>query len=80
MDMTLSTIVKAMEYKSGLFEHAESMSKQTAGFVYIGNLIYYFIHLPDPFPRGLEVNVKGSSIFPIIMLSMYIDRLGLFIH
>ena len=56
------------------------MSKRPTGFVYIGSIINYLLYLPDPFPRGLEVDLKGSSIFPTLMPSMHVDRLGLLNH
>ena len=40
----------------------------------------FFLYLPVPFPGGLEVDLEGSSIFPIFKLSMQINRLGLFYH
>ena len=78
MDITLCTIVKVMKHKSGLLEHAQSIAKWPTGFVYMGHIVYYHIYLPDPFSRGLEVDQEGSSTFPTLMLSMYINRLGLF--
>ena len=57
------TAVKVTKHKSGPFEDVESMSKWPAGSVYIGKMIYYLIYLLDPFPRGLEVDIEGSSIF-----------------
>ena len=56
------------------------MSKQPAGSVYIGNNINYLTYLPFTFPRGLEVDLEGSSTFPTLILSVHIDRLGLFSH
>ena len=72
--------VKVTKRKSRPFEHAVSMSKRPGASIYVGNIIYYLVHLPDPFYRGLEVDLKGSNTVPILMLSMYIDRLGLFCH
>ena len=48
--------------------------------LYIYVFFYYPIYLPDSFPRGLEVDLEGSSIFPILILLINIDRLGLFCH
>ena len=56
------------------------MSRWPTGFAYAGYILYYLIYHPDPFPRGLEVNLEGSSIFPTLKLSMHINRLGLFYH
>ena len=39
--------------KLGLFKHAQSMSKQPIGSVYIGNIINNPWNLPDPLPRGI---------------------------
>ena len=47
--------------------------------VHIGNITYYPIYLSTPFPRSLEVDLEGSSTFPILMLSMHIDRFGLLV-
>ena len=71
------TIVKMIKYKSEPFEHAENMSKWPSGSMYIGNIFYYLTHLTDTFPKGLEVDLKGSSTFPTLMLSIHIYRLGL---
>ena len=73
MDITLFTTVKLFKHKLELFEHTQSMSKYSTGSVYIGNIINY---LPDPLPRGLEVGLQGRSTFPILKLSIQIDRLG----
>ena len=73
-------MVKVTKCKSGPFEHAVSMSKWLAGSIYIGNTICYPIYLLYPFPRGLEVDQEGTSIFPILALSMYINRFDLFCH
>ena len=80
MNVTMITIVKGTKLKSGPFEYAESMSKRPERSVCIGNIIYYLIYLLSPFPRGLEVDLDGSSTFPILMLSIQINRLGLFCH
>ena len=66
--------------KSGPFEHAQSMSKWPAGSAYVGNFINYLLYLPDPFLRGLCIDLEGSSTFLLLMLLMHIDRLGLFSH
>ena len=78
MDMILSVTVKVTKYKLGPFEHAQSMSKWSTRSVYIGNIIYYLAYLSFPFHRGLEVDKEGSRIFSILILSMHINRLGLF--
>ena len=44
---------------------------------YVGNIINYLCHLPDPFPRGLWKDLEGSSTFLPLMLLMYIDRIRL---
>ena len=54
------------------------MSKQPAGSVNIGNIINYLSYLPDPFPKGLEVDLDGISTSPTLMLLIFFDRLGLF--
>ena len=59
-------------------EHAQSMSKWPIRSIYIGNTIKCLIYLPIPFPRGQEVDLEGNSTFPILILLMYIDRLGFF--
>ena len=76
----LLTFVKVSECKLGPFEHTQSISKQPVELVYIGNIINYFFYLPDPFPRGLLVDLEGSSIFLPLVLLMHIDRLGLVSH
>ena len=74
------TIVKVSECKLGLFKHTESMSKWPTGSAYIVNFINYLLYLPKPFSRGLGIDLEGSSTFVPLMLSMHIDRLGLFSH
>ena len=56
------------------------MSKQPTGLAYVGYFINYLLDLLDPFPRGLCINLEGSCAFLPLMLSMHIDRLGLFSH
>ena len=73
-------IVKVAKHKSGWFEHAIRMFKWPTGFIYIGNIIYYLAYLPTPCPRGLEVDLEGSSTFSMPILSIHIDRLGLFCY
>ena len=68
------------ECKLGPFEHAQSMSKWPTGLGYIGNIINYLWKLPDTFPRGLYKDLEGSRTFLPLMLSMHINRLGLFSH
>ena len=74
----MCTTVKVTKCKLGPFEDAQSMSKWPAGSDYIGSIINYLTYLPDPFPKGIEVYVEGSSTFPILILSMHIIGLGLF--
>ena len=71
MYMTMKTILKVIKCMSGYFEYTVSISKQPAGSVHIGKIIYYFICLPIPFLRGLEVDLEGSSTFPILMLNAH---------
>ena len=80
MDVILSIIVKVFKCKLGLFEHAKSMFKGLKKSVYIVNIICYLIDLFSLFSRDLEIDLKGSSTFLILMLSIHIDRLGLFSH
>ena len=56
------------------------MFKRPTGSAYIGSIINYLIYGPAPFPRGLEVELEGSSTFLTLILSLHIDRLGLFSH
>ena len=74
--MALPTIIKMTNHKLGLFEHAVNIFKWSTEFLYADNIIHYLIYLPDPFPRGLEVDKEGSSIFPMLKLSLHINRLG----
>ena len=76
--MFLSNI-KVSKCKSGQFEYAQSMSKWPTGSAYVGNFISYLLYLPDSFPRGLCINLEGSSIFLPLTLSMHIDILGLLV-
>ena len=69
--------LEVSKHKLRTFEHAQSISKQLTGSVYIGNGINYFLYLPDLFPRGLTIDLKESTTFPTLTLSMYIGRLGL---
>ena len=78
MDAILFTIVKISKCKPGPFENTQSMSKWPTRSVYIGNTIDYITYLPASFPRGLGIDLEGSSIFPTLILSMLIDRLSLF--
>ena len=80
MDIILSTTVKLSKKKLRPFKHSYSMLKWPVGSVNVGNITNYPIHLPISFPRGLEVDSERSSTFPILMLLMYIDRLGLVSH
>ena len=56
------------------------MSKQQTRSAYVGNFINYLLYLPDPFPKGLRIDLQGSSIFPPLMLLIHINRLYLFSH
>ena len=78
INVTVTTTVKVTKYKTGPFEHAVSMSKRPAGSIYIGKIIYYLTNLRTPFPRGLEADLKGGSMFPTPTLSIHINKLGLF--
>ena len=80
MDTTLYKTLKVAKCKSRLFKDAQSMSRRPTGSVFIGNIINYRTYLPNPFPRGLEVDLKGSSTFLTLMLLMHTNRLGLFSH
>ena len=80
MDTILLIIVKVSEHKLGLFEYAQSMSKWPKGLIYIGNTINYLLSLPDPFPRGFEVDLERIGTFFSLMLLMHINRLGLVSH
>ena len=80
MDLTIPITIKVTKCKSWFFEHSISMSKWPTRSVYVGNIVYHLIYLPDPFVRGLEVDLEGKSIFPILLLSIHIDSLGLFYH
>ena len=78
--MTMTITVKVIKHKSGLSEHTESMCKYPKGSVYIDNIFCNLIYLPDPFPRGLEVDQEGRNTFPILALLIHIDILGLLCH
>ena len=68
MDATLLKIVKVSKYILGQFGYAQSLSKRSVGLVYTGNIINYLSYLPDPSPRGLKVDLEGSSTFLPLML------------
>ena len=80
MDMTMLRILKVTKCKSMQFEHAISISKWLTGSVHIGNIVHYLIYLPYPFPRGVGVDLEGSSIFPKLMILMHINRFCFFNH
>ena len=80
MDATFLRSNKVSECKSEPFEHAHNMSKWPAGLAYVASFMNYLLYLPIPFPRGLCINLEGSSTFLPLTLSMHIDRLGLFSH
>ena len=80
MDATFFSNNKISKCKSGLFEHAQSMSKRPTRLEYIGDFIVYLLYLPDPFSRGLGIDLEGNSTFLPLTLSMHIKRLGLFSH
>ena len=56
------------------------MSKCPTGLAYVGYFINYNFYLPVPSPRGLRIDLEGGSTFLPLMLSMHINRLGLFSH
>ena len=78
MNIILFTTIKLSENKLRPFEHTQSMSKWPTGLVYVGNIINYLLYLLAP--RGIEVDLEGSSTFLTLILSMHIDRLGLVTH
>ena len=80
MDIMLLTTVRVPECKLGPFEYIQSISKWPKGLVYIGNTINCLPYLPDTFPKGLEVDLEGSSTFKTLMILIPINRLGLFSH
>ena len=45
-----------------------------------GNVINYLLYFLVPFPRGLCIDLEGSSTFLPLMLSMHTNRLSLFSH
>ena len=77
IDVTMPTIVKVAKNKIGSFEHTVSISKWPAESAHKGYIVCYLIYLFALFPKGLEVDLEGST-FSTLMLSMYIDSLGLF--
>ena len=56
------------------------MSKRPEGLAYVGTFTSYLLYLPVPFPRDLGIDLEGSSTFLLSMLSIHINRLGLFSH
>ena len=80
MDVTLLTTIKVSECKLGPFDHTQSMPKWPKGLGYVGTIINYLLYLPDPFPTGLEIDLKGSNTLLLFMLFMHIDRLSLVSH
>ena len=80
IDAMFLITVKISECKLGPFEYAQTMSKWPARLVYLDNIINYLLCLPDPFPRGLEIDLKGSNTFSPLMLLMHIDKLGFVGH
>ena len=68
MDIILFTTIKVSKCKFGPFEHNQNISKLLKRLLYIGNITNYLPYLPDPFLRGLEVDLEGSSIFPTLTL------------
>ena len=78
MDAAILSNNKVSKHNLGLFKHAQSMSKQPAGSAYIGSFVSYLLYLPDPLPRGLGIDLEGSSTFLPFILSMHLYRLGLF--
>ena len=67
---TTVSIIKVTKHKSRPFGNAISMLKKPKRSVYIGNIYYYLIYLASPFLRDLEVDLEGSSTFPILTLSL----------
>ena len=61
MDVMLFKTVRTSERKLGPFEYAQSMLKRPKGSVYVGNIIDYLLYLSTTFPRGLGVDLEGSS-------------------
>ena len=80
MHPTVPTTVKVTKCKLKIFEHTVSMSKWPEGIIQLGNTLYYLRYLFDPFFRGLEVDIEESSTFPTLVLSIHIDKLGLFYY
>ena len=78
MDSIFLSNSKVSECKLGPFEHTQSISNWPIGLVCIGNFINYLLYLPVPFPRGLCIDLGGSSIFLPLTLLIFSDRLGLF--
>ena len=54
---------KVAKRKLGPFERTQSISKWPTGSAYVGNSIDYLLCLPVPFPRGLGIDLEGSSTF-----------------
>ena len=80
MDATFLSNNNVSKCKLGPFEHTQSMFKQPVGLPYAGIYMKYLLYLPVLFPRGLCIDLEGSSTFLPLTLSMHIDRLGLFSH
>ena len=71
MDVIFLSNNKVSEHKSGLFGHAQSLSKWPAGSAYAGNFINYLLYILDPFPKGLFIDPEGSSIFLTHTINAY---------
>ena len=56
-------VVKIIKLQLSPFEHAKSIPKWPKGSVYLGNKIDYLVFLAVTFPKGLEVDLKGSNTF-----------------
>ena len=56
------------------------MFKWPTRLAYIGIFINYLLYLPDPFPRGLEIDLQVSSTSLSLTVLIYIGRLGLVSH
>ena len=68
MDAMFLNNNKVYERKSGLFEHAQSISKWPTRSKYVGNFINFLLYLLDAFSRGLGIDLEGSSTIPPLML------------
>ena len=72
--------VKVSKCKLEPYEYAQIIFKRPAGSVHAESIINYLFYLLNCFPRGLEVDLEGSSAFLPLMLLMHIAILGLVVH